>query len=187
MIEGMKLVNQFNAIVDKLKPNEPLTRDGIEMLMLLTIKSNPQLKAIAFEDDPMFAEMLGVRILLSRIERLTSLKLTIGAAFLLGSHLATPGEAVIYAYYLNRKAEPHSVVDIDTVAKDLFPWGMISDDQNKEIWDAQKLDSDKQEMAKELICYAAHDNLLDYEGTWEREEYVTKVGIVKGVDTTNLN
>ena len=50
----------------------------------------------------------------------------------------------------------------------LFTEGKLSGDQIEKIWVSQKLDEEAREKAKPLGCYGAHDNLLDYKGTWTK-------------------
>jgi hypothetical protein len=61
--------------------------------------------------------------------------------------------------------------NIKYLAEKLFPWGMISDKQMEELWDAQKIYGEEaQKEAESLQCYMVPDNLLDYVGTWKEIE-----------------
>jgi len=166
----MKLLEDFNSKVDELRPNKPLDEDVFKFFIAMGMSKDEKVKEEVTRDDPEFEGAQGIQIFLSRLELLTTLKITRGAAIAIGSNIDTPGMAVLYAYYLNRKCEPNSTITIDDVANTLFPWGMISDDQHRELWEAQKIiTTEEEEEAKALQQYGVHDNLLDYKLTWVKE------------------
>jgi len=103
-----------------------------------------------------------IQIFLNRV-KFAELKITLGAAILLAEHVAVPGKAVMYAYYLYSKLTPGTLITADVFSTKLFPWGMFSEEQLDEIWDLQKVDS---KTMPENTCFGAHDNLLDYLQTW---------------------
>jgi hypothetical protein len=167
----MKLLEDFNKLVDALNPEKPLDEEGMKIFIKLMISEDEKLKEVITSDNDEIVNATGIRIFLSRLGTLTTLKITRGAALAIGVNIENPGMAVLYAYYLNRKCDPNSTVTLDDVGKVLFPWGMISDDQHKELWEAQKIiTSEEEEEAKALQQYGVHDNLLDYKLTWVKEE-----------------
>jgi hypothetical protein len=92
----------------------------------------------------------------------------LGAVLFIGLHLKNFGDAVMYAYYLHRKCEPDSLVNVDLLSMEIFPMGMLSEDQKSYIWENQK--TSRKEMRGYEMVMLGEDNLLDYAVTWEREE-----------------
>lgn len=167
----MKLLDDFKQKIDELKPDLPLTEEGSRIVMGLLLSDHSKLKEIAFSNDSDFQSMQGLQIMIRRLETLSTVKLTVGAAVFISLAISNPGQAVLYAYYIHRKCDPDQIIGIDYVAEKLFPWGMISDKQHEELWDAQKLwTEEEQKEAKKLQQYGVHDNLLDYVGTWKEVE-----------------
>lgn len=166
----MKLLEDFNSKVDALRPDKPLDEDVFKFFIGVGMSKDERIKEEVTRDDPEFVGAQGIQIFLSRLEALTTLKITRGAAIAIGVNIENPGMAVMYAYYLNRKCEEGSTITIDDVANELFPWGVISENQHRELWEAQKIiTSEEEEEAKALQQYGVHDNLLDYELTWVKE------------------
>lgn len=165
----MKKLDKFNELVDNLNPDLPLTEEETESLFMLAMVVNPKVHEIVYSDDPELKEMTGLLILVKRLEILSTVKLTIGAALFISQQIVNPGQAVLYAYYIHRKTPINKVIDLEYAVDVLFPNGMISEKQHREIWDAQKLSTpEEQEEAKLLQQYGVHDNLLDYKLTWEK-------------------
>ena len=126
-------------MVDNLNPDLPLTEEESEMVMGLLLSDHSKLKEIVSSDDPEFKTMQGLQIMVKRLEMLSTVKLTVGAALFASFRIINPGQAVLYAYYIHRKCDPNKIIDIDYIIEELFPLGIISDKQHKELWDAQKL------------------------------------------------
>jgi hypothetical protein len=169
----MKQLEDFQKMVDDLRPEQPLTEENTMMFMQLMMSKDPKLEELLTTDNEMMQhnEMQVPNIFLSRLQSLSTLKITTGAAIAIFINLSSAGSAVMYAYYLHRKCAPDSTVTLDTITKDLFPWGVISEKQMEELWDAQKLwSAEEEEEAAPLQCYMVKDNLLDYVGTWKELE-----------------
>lgn len=166
----MKKLEEFKERVDALRPDQQLSEENTMMLMQLMISKDPKLDEVMTPDNEMLqhGEMVIPKIFISRLESLSTVKITAGAAIAIFINLTSAGSAVMYAYYLHRKCEPDSVVTIDTISKNLFPWGVISEKQMEELWDAQKLwTKEEEEEAEPLQCYMVPDNLIDYVGAWK--------------------
>ena len=108
-------------------------------------------------------ESFSVQVFLKRLESLTKLKISLGALIMLFLTIEGPGEAVMVVYYLYRKLQPNTLIDMDVYCKQAFPWGMFSKEQFETIWDLQK--KQKDDDVKHGI--GAPDNLLDYLETWK--------------------
>jgi hypothetical protein len=107
-------------------------------------------------------ESFQARVFLSRIEALTSLKITLGALIILMHHMGSAGKAVMLTFYLHYKLPAEKLVTIETIAE-LFLWGFFSDEQLHEIWQSQKVEKDDREG---FTCIGAPDNMIDYLETW---------------------
>ena len=164
----MKKLLAFKQKVDSLLPDKELNEEEAKIIASILLSNDSKFDVEITSKDPDIANVSGFQIFLKRLEGLTDLKITRGALICIGIHFENPGQAVMYAYYLNRKCEPNTTVTVDTITKKLFPWGMISNKQHEELWDAQKLVGDEIEQAEVLERYGAYDNLLDYKLTWEK-------------------
>lgn len=165
----MKKLDDLKSLFDNLKPNKLLDEDQMTGLTGMVLSKRPLFSEVATSDNPEFKpeEFIMLKILLKRLEVKSTVKITFGVAILLASEMMNPGQAVTYAYYIHRKMKPNSVVDLMTFSTQLFPYGFISDEQHKEIYEAQVLNIKEKEEAAPLGCHMAHDKLLDYNGTWE--------------------
>lgn len=165
----MKKLEEFKEKIDNLNPDLPLDNDNSGVVAGLIVSDHPKLKEIVSSNDPDLKGMEGLQIMVRRLELLSTVKLTVGAAVFVSLSITNPGQAVLYAYYIHRKCDPNQIVDLEYIINNLFPDGMISEQQNREIWGAQKISTDEeQEEAKPLQQYGVHDNLLDYKLTWEK-------------------
>jgi hypothetical protein len=165
----MERLKKFNKVVDNITPNQALSKEVMGYLASMLLSKDGTFDQVVTSDFPDFKEMKGIQALLKRIEHLTTLKMSLGATLLIGNYIKNFGEAVVYAFYLNRKCEPGTLVTVD-VFSDIFPWGMLSEKQIEDIWKAQKVHGEKNKKEVEkLKLYGVGDNLLDYAGTWEKE------------------
>jgi hypothetical protein len=96
-----------------------------------------------------------VKILVSRAEY-AGLKIDKRTAIMLGILCKSPGQAVMYVYYLMYKAKTLKKKEItfDTLCKDIFPFGFFTEDTLNYYWDEQKVKKDPSKIGT--------DNLLDY-------------------------
>ena len=108
-------------------------------------------------------ESFSVQVFLKRLECHTKLKISLGALIMLFLTIEGPGNAVMVVYYLYRKLQPNTLINMDVYCKEAFPWGMFNEEQFKTIWLAQK----KQEGDDVKHGIGAPDNLLDYLETWK--------------------
>jgi hypothetical protein len=68
---------------------------------------------------------------------------------------STPGDAVMYTYYIAYKMKELGISDlsIEQLCVNVFPFGFFSEDSLHEYWDKQKVNPGKN---------PGGDNLLDY-------------------------
>ena len=173
----MKQLEEFQKKVDELRPDMPLTEENTMMIMQMMLSKNPEMDEHMTSEDEMLQhdQMVIPKIFMSRLESLSTLKITKSAAIFIFVNLSSAGSAVLYAYYLHRKCEPNSVVTINTLCEHLFPWGVMSEAQMEVLWEAQKLYGEEaQEEAESLQCYMVPYNLLDYIVTWKKVEVETE-------------
>lgn len=163
----MKKLKKFNAIVDNINPDLPLDKEAMGIIMGIMINKTEKFNEIISTKHEMLIEAPQLKVFVMRIEFLTSLKLTFGALLMIGLHIETFGDAVLYAYYLHRKCNPDETLTVDNLSMNIFPWGMLTKEQKHEMWDIQKVTSDEMK-GQQAIGYGI-DNLLDYQITWEKE------------------
>lgn len=89
-------------------------------------------------------------------DRLKSMGKDIGKAAAVFVSLAceTPGEAVMYSYYISYKMKQLGLgnsIDLDILCTDIFPRGLFTRETLDEVWDLQKVKRK-----------TGSDNLLDY-------------------------
>jgi hypothetical protein len=68
------------------------------------------------------------------------------------------GNAVQWAYAISEQSRLGTPMTVDRFSRDLFPWGVPTDQGYHDIWDAQKYDGPRQRMGS--------DNWLDYPAAW---------------------
>jgi hypothetical protein len=76
----------------------------------------------------------------------------------LSTRLETPGEAVMYSYFIAFKAKQAGLkrIDFQFMCSNIFPFGFPKESELTEIWDAQKLRN-----LPELQEMSGAENLLD--------------------------
>jgi len=159
-------------IFDKHTPTTEMSEE--EMMMMLNIMMSKDKTfstdiEILDEESEMYQhfkpliESFQGQVFLKRIKHFTSLKMSLGAFAMLLQYMPSPGACVMYAYYLDSKLPKDSLVTVETFGE-IFPMGFFSESQLKEIWAAQKVDS---EMAKKHQCVGAPDNMIDYVEVWK--------------------
>lgn len=167
----------MNRIDEIFKKHTPCTEmDSLEFRTMLSIlmSKDPMMKTNIYDLDknselynhfkPLF-DAAQIKVFLSRINHLTTLRISMGAFIILSSHIHSFGIATMLAYYLHSKLPANILVTADEIGRILFPMGFFSDKQLMEIWDEQKTNDDE---VKGLTLIGAHDNLLDYKEMWEK-------------------
>jgi len=96
-----------------------------------------------------------VKILVGRAEYV-GLKIDKRTAIMLGILCKSPGQAVMYVYYLMYKAKnlKKEEITFDTLCRDIFPFGFFTEETLNYYWDEQKVKKDSSR--------SGSDNLLDY-------------------------
>lgn len=167
----MKKLDDFKKLVDKTNPDKPMDEEtmGIFLSLIKAEKTDPKfMEVMTLEDESLKSDAMWVpKIFVSRLNELSTVRLTRAAAISIIVNLTSAGSAVMFAYYIHRKCAPDSLVTMETLGE-IFPMGFISEKQQNELWDAQKLYGEEaQEEAKPLQCYMVPDNLIDYVGAWK--------------------
>lgn len=167
----MKKLDDFKKLVDKTNPDKPMDEEtmGIFLSMIMAEKTDPKfMEVMTLEDESLKSDAMWVpKIFVSRLNELSTVRLTRAAAISIIVNLTSAGSAVMFAYYIHRKCAPDSLVTMETLGE-IFPMGFFSEKQLEQLWEAQKLMSpESQEKAVHLGCYMVKDNLLDYVGTWK--------------------
>jgi len=162
-----KLVDIFN----KHTPSTEMTKDETMIMFQLLMSKDDSLSKNIDDIDkeseiyqhfaPLIDSHIG-QIFLKRIKILTSLKISIGALTMLMQHMETPGSAVMHVFYLYYKLPEDTLVTVETFGE-VFPMGFFNNKQLKEIWSAQKVNTDND---KEFACIGAPDNMIDYLESW---------------------
>lgn len=171
-MNNQRLINAFESN----PPNTPITEEefriGIYITMSDDVNLGCEINSLDEESEVYkhFKPMIKgfqMQIFLKRLELLAGLKITLGAFIMVAQHLNSAGDAVMYAYYLSRLFPKGSLIDVDGITMKAFPMGFFSEEQLKNIWDAQKVRPN--DGLDECHCYGAHDNLLDYVETWKND------------------
>jgi len=94
------------------------------------------------------------------LENLTTHRITLDALIILSQYMESPG-----IYYINSKLKPNTLITLDVISMDLFPWGFFSKEQLNRIGGLQKVK--KEDIDKSVdVCHGSPDNMLDYNETW---------------------
>ena len=164
----MELIDKFNRIVVAISPDQPLADEAMEiMVMVLMGGGNPVFSELATSNHEILQEMPQAKAFMLRLERLTEIKITVGALLMIATNIESFGDATMYAYYLHRRCNPNVIITTDVLSTKIFPWGMLSREQRNKMWAAQKI---SKEINREEIGGAVGlgaDNLLDYAGVCE--------------------
>ena len=142
IIEPNAVEEKFCKLLDGMRPNVPLNRDQFLIFMVLLDIEKDKLDELYNSDgNPMLQLIRG---------RLEALPYTLDekTQIMLSFITNTPGDAVMYIYYLAYKAKQRNkdIITFDDFV-DIFPMGYFSKKQLNEAWDAQKIEG---------------QNLLDY-------------------------
>jgi len=124
---------KFCKLLDKMSANVPLSPDQFGLFITLLSIEDKEVDELYEKIPPMGHLIKG---------RLESLKYTLDkkTQIILSFIVDTPGDAVMYIYYLAYKAKEKNK-DIITFNDfvDIFPMGYFSKKQLEEAWDAQKI------------------------------------------------
>ena len=168
--------NKIVEIFSKHQPKTPLTFDESKFLVSMLMDKSKTFDVLLDEVDkesevykhfkPLI-DSFQVQVFLGRLKNFTTHKITLGALVMLSLQLHSAGAAVLMTYYLHHKLPDNTLINIDVYSMKLFPFGVFSEEQFNEIWDAQKV-SNLDDMSS-YKCIGAYDNLVDYLEFWEKE------------------
>jgi hypothetical protein len=123
---------KFCKLLDKMDANIPLSPDQFGLFITLLSIEDRELEELYEKIPPMGHLIKG---------RLESLKYTLDkkTQIILSFIVDTPGDAVMYIYYLAYKAKQRDkdIITFDDFV-DIFPMGYFSKSQLDKAWDAQK-------------------------------------------------
>jgi len=141
IIDPNAVEEKFCKLLDKMGANVPLSPDQFGLFITLLSIEDKEIEELYEKIPPMGHLIKG---------RLESLKYTLDkkTQIILSFIVDTPGDAVMYIYYLAYKAKQRNkdIITFDDFV-DIFPMGYFSKKQLVKAWDAQKIEG---------------QNLLDY-------------------------
>ncbi|MCU4175508.1 hypothetical protein [Carboxylicivirga sp. N1Y90] len=124
-------MKKTNEIKD-LSPNKLMSSEDSQLFMTMLLdKSNSFKKVIRSHSE--LDDLLGAQKLLKLLKTKADHDLTLGSAVMLEICIDDENDVSIYANYICHKLTKSTLIDMNVLAEDLFPWGFISDDQKKEI------------------------------------------------------
>jgi len=132
-IKSNSVEEQFCKLLDEMDPVVPLDPDQFKVFMGLLTMEEKEINEIYEKGSGMLALIKG------RLESL-SYKLDTKTQLMLSFICHTPGDAVMYIYYLAYKAKEikKNFIDFDDFVN-IFPMGYYSKTQLDKAWDAQKI------------------------------------------------
>lgn len=161
-------------IFSKNLPRDPLTEEESMLLIGMFMSGKDELNIPISEIDknsdfykeikPVL-EAFEIKVFLKRLEVLSTVKMTMGVLAMIMQRIHSVADVVMYAYHIHTKLQPNTLVDLNVFSRTLFPLGMFSAQQLREIWDAQKV---SKEDVVGLTGIGAYDNLIDYKEMWEK-------------------
>jgi len=161
--------NELIDVFNQHSPTTPMTEEETKIMFQILMSSEPEFNVdinkinknseIYKHFKPLIMAFQS-QVLLKRLELLTSLKMTLGALIILLHHMQTAGNAVMLAFYMQYKLPKNTLVTLDILSKNLFPWGFFSDEQLHEIWTAQKVSGSDRKKSES-------DNGIDKVEWWE--------------------
>lgn len=159
-----KLIDIFN----QHSPNTPMSEDETMAYMNMLMSKDPIFDVDlneADKEDPNYKHFKPLidsfvpQVFLGRLKAMTSLKMSLGALIILIHHMESPGNAVMHTFYLHYKLPDYTLITLDVISRQLFPFGMFSEEQLNEIWNAQKVSGDDRPKG-------GTDNMIDYPEVW---------------------
>lgn len=157
-----KLIDIFN----QHSPITEMSEDETMAFMNMLLSKDPIFDVDlneADKDNPTYKHFIPLirefvpQVFLLRLKAMTSLKMTLGALIILCMHMPSPGAAVMHTFYLHYKLKDYTLITLKVLSEQLFPWGMFSEQQLNDIWDAQKVSSKE---------FGGTDNMIDYPEVW---------------------
>ena len=142
----------FCEPLDKNGKKESMDDDLSRLFITLCMVKDPEVEEMynqLHEASPL------VKIISSRAE-FAGLKMDKKTAILLSCICSSPGQAVMYIYYLLYKAKKLGMKELsfDRVSMEIFPFGFFTEETLNYHWDLQKVRKDPGSFGT--------DNLLDY-------------------------
>ena len=132
-IKPTTVEDQFCKLLDEMDPTTPLNVDQFKVFMALLTMDEKEI-------NEMYEKSMGmVALIKGRLESLTY-NLDHKTQIMLSFICTTPGDAVMYIYYLASKAKEikKEFIDFDDFIN-IFPMGYYSKTQLDKAWDAQKI------------------------------------------------
>lgn len=141
----------MNALFGEDKLNEDK-----EVLELLEGKPNPSMATVVYK----------------RVNAIHTYTITPTVALLSEIVVKSFGNSTMLCAYLQYKAHQLGVktINAEVFCRDIFPWGVPTEDELQRLWDLQKLDP---ELLKNRKSMFKPDNGLDYKITYES---IMKIG-----------
>jgi len=137
----------------------PLTDEQMKMLLNLIVMDEKDAQKLY---DELCKSFYLTKILEDRLKS-TGRELDKAALAFVSLCCTTPGEAVMYAYYIASQMKSKGLaqkIDLQTLCMEIFPIGIFSKESLEKAWDAQKVERER-----------GSDNLLDYSKASESLNY----------------
>lgn len=110
-------------------------------------------------------------VLYKRINSVCSYKITPAVALLSEMIAKNFGQSTMLCAFMQYKAHQLGIktINVEIFCRDIFPWGIPTDEELQRLWDLQKLDPEILEQRNTL----EPDNVLDYKVAYES---IMKIG-----------
>jgi hypothetical protein len=128
----------------------PLSEEQMKMLLSLLVMDEEESQKLY---DELTKEFFMIKIFEDRLKA-TGRELNKAGLAFVSLCCTTPGEAVMYAYYIAsqmKRKELGQKIDLQTLCMEIFPFGIFSRESLEKAWDGQKIERE-----------SGSDNLLDY-------------------------
>lgn len=142
-----KNIQELRDLFNKHTPNTEMSMDETEIFIHMSSSKCPEFHADLKEinkDSEIYKHFKPViesfqsQVFLTRIEVLTTFKMTLGALIMFMFHMPTAGAATMMEMYCSSKLRDNTLITLDVLTHQLFSWGFFSEEQLKEIWTAIK-------------------------------------------------
>lgn len=160
---------------EKNRPSKRLTEEEMMLMINILMSKDPEFqKEISqvdknseiYDDFKSFIDGFLIQVFLKRLKHSAKLRITLGALVLIGEQFENPAHAVMYAFYLHNKLPSDTLITVNKIMIELFPFGYFSKEQLNDIWKEQKVRSNDD--LKDWYCFGVSDNLLDYMEAWNK-------------------
>lgn len=119
-------------VMKEILPNQAMTEEASQLLLSIMMDEQNKFDKI-IDSNSELINLPNAQLLYNIIKVKMGFNLTLGSAIILANYIEDENDALIYAYYIKHNVDKNTLIDINLICKELFPWGFLSEQQKTEI------------------------------------------------------